>query len=214
MDLEQATTSSLRTSLESVSIPSDSPRAGFSNWAKTFHCKPERVFAPTTVEQCKSIVELARREGARLHPVGVGHSPSDLACTNGWLMRMEGLKGMIQVSHPSHPLHLNKLIVRLIKRNEQRPFTPAPSCTMSIPLFKHVSHLSPCQISDRSRIKRSVVSSRQHRTAQASSFQCYQNMFDPWPLSFPFLARRSFEYLPLRTQSFSRRVSAGLVRQA
>lgn len=98
MDLEQATTSSLRTSLESVSIPSDSPRAGFSNWAKTFHCKPERVFAPTTVEHCRSIVELARREGARLHPVGVGHSPSDLACTNGWLMRMEGVKGLINVS--------------------------------------------------------------------------------------------------------------------
>lgn len=97
MDLEQTSTSSLRSSLEPISIPSDSPRAAFSNWAKTFHCKPERVFAPTTVEQCRSIVELARMEGARLHPVGVGHSPSDLACTNGWLMRMEGVKGMINV---------------------------------------------------------------------------------------------------------------------
>jgi L-gulonolactone oxidase len=69
--------------------------AVFSNWAKTFECRPQRVFAPTSVGQCRMIVELARREGARLHPVGVGHSPSDLACTNGWLVRMEGLKGLI-----------------------------------------------------------------------------------------------------------------------
>ncbi len=46
------------------------------------------------------IVELAGREDARIHPVGVGHSPSDLACTNGWLVRMEGVKGLVRVSHP------------------------------------------------------------------------------------------------------------------
>ncbi len=44
------------------------------------------------------IVELARREGATIHPVGVGHSPSDLACTNGWLVRMEGINGLVKVS--------------------------------------------------------------------------------------------------------------------
>lgn len=33
-----------------------------------------------------------------MHPVGVGHSPSDLACTNGWLVRMEGVRGTVKVS--------------------------------------------------------------------------------------------------------------------
>jgi len=97
-DLEHLSTSELRTSVEPVSIPSAAPEAEFTNWAKTFRCRPQRVFAPTTVEQCRAIMELARREGARLHPVGVGHSPSDLACTNGWLLRMEGIKGFIGVS--------------------------------------------------------------------------------------------------------------------
>ena len=87
----------LRRAVEPVSIPSSSPKASFSNWAKTFHCKPQRVFAPTTVLQCRQILELARRDGATVHPVGVGHSPSDLACTNGWLVRTEGISGLVNV---------------------------------------------------------------------------------------------------------------------
>lgn len=85
--------------LEPIAVPSASPRAWFSNWADTFHCRPERIFEPTTIEECRYIVELARRRGARLHPVGVGHSPSDLACTNGWLVRMGALKGLIKLDH-------------------------------------------------------------------------------------------------------------------
>ncbi|WVR06534.1 hypothetical protein IAU60_003565 [Kwoniella sp. DSM 27419] len=98
-DLVAVSDSDLHAALESISVPTISPRATFSNWAKTFKCRPQRVFAPTTALQCRQIVELARREGARVHPVGVGHSPSDLACTNGWLVRMEGLTGVVKINH-------------------------------------------------------------------------------------------------------------------
>lgn len=98
MSLESVSTAELQAAIEPVSIASSSPDAQFTNWAKTFRCRPQRVFAPTTIEQCRSILELARREGAILHPVGVGHSPSDLACTNGWLLKTEGIKGMLTVS--------------------------------------------------------------------------------------------------------------------
>lgn len=104
MDLSTATHAELQQALEGVSIPTASPKATFSNWAKTFRCRPARVFAPTTSLQCRQILELGRREGARIHPVGVGHSPSDLACTNGWLVRMEGLTGLISVSPRSDSL--------------------------------------------------------------------------------------------------------------
>lgn len=97
VDLNEISTQDLHQVLEPVSVPSRSRLATFSNWANTFVCRPQRVFAPTTILQCRQIIELARREGARLHPVGVGHSPSDLACTNGWLMRMEGLTGLVRV---------------------------------------------------------------------------------------------------------------------
>ncbi|WVW84910.1 hypothetical protein I302_106946 [Kwoniella bestiolae CBS 10118] len=101
-DLGNTPTQILQSSLETISIPTSSPQATFTNWAKTFQCQPQRVFAPTTTLQCRQIIELARREGARVHPVGVGHSPSDLACTNGWLIRMEGLKGVVKINHEKH----------------------------------------------------------------------------------------------------------------
>jgi len=96
-DLSSVPSADLQKALEPISIPTASPRATFSNWAKTFRCRPARVFAPTTALQCRQILELGRREGARIHPVGVGHSPSDLACTNGWLVRMESLTGLRSV---------------------------------------------------------------------------------------------------------------------
>lgn len=99
-DLTAVATPDLQRALEPISVPTASPLAFFTNWARTFQCRPARVFAPTTPLQCRQIIELARREKATVHPVGVGHSPSDLACTNGWLVRMEGVKGLISVSWP------------------------------------------------------------------------------------------------------------------
>lgn len=97
-DLTAVDNQALQAALHPISVSSTSPLATFSNWAKTFTCKPQRVFVPTTILQCRQILELARREGARVHPVGVGHSPSDLACTNGWLVRMERVRGTVKVS--------------------------------------------------------------------------------------------------------------------
>lgn len=96
IDLSAISTQDLAASLSHI-VPSE---LTFHNWAQTFSCRPERVFSPKTVDECRRIVEYARRERARLHPVGVGHSPSDLACTNGWLIKMEGIKGMLNVRRP------------------------------------------------------------------------------------------------------------------
>ncbi|WVN90533.1 uncharacterized protein L203_105769 [Cryptococcus depauperatus CBS 7841] len=98
-DLKAVDTSVLQQTLETISVSPGSPLSTFSNWAKTFQCRPQMVFVPTTALQCRQILELAGREGARVHPVGVGHSPSDLGCTNGWLVRMDGLRGTVQIDH-------------------------------------------------------------------------------------------------------------------
>lgn len=81
-----------------IRIAPGSKLSRFSNWGGTFHAVPERVYQPVTVEQCLALVELARREGAELRPVGRAHSPSDLPFTKGWVMRMEGLEGLLEVS--------------------------------------------------------------------------------------------------------------------
>lgn len=84
--------------LAPITIPSDSPRAQFSNWGQTFHCKPLAVFEPDTEYQCELILELARREGKVVRAVGVGHSPSDLACTTEFMLRTDRLNKLLTVS--------------------------------------------------------------------------------------------------------------------
>ena len=79
-------------------MPSSSPKAKFINWGLSFECTPLVVFAPETEEQCAQILELARREGQTVRAAGVGHSPSDLACTSGFMLRTEKLDKIIEVS--------------------------------------------------------------------------------------------------------------------
>lgn len=84
--------------LQPVTVPSSSPRSTFTNWGLSYSCKPLVVFEPETEEQCEQIFELARREGQTVRAAGVGHSPSDLACTSGYMLRTEKLDKIIEVS--------------------------------------------------------------------------------------------------------------------
>lgn len=89
---------SIYATLEDVTVPPSSPLAAFTNWARTYVCKPLAVFEPQTVHQCRLILELARREGKTVRAVGVGHSPSDLACTNEYMLRTTKLDRVLEVS--------------------------------------------------------------------------------------------------------------------
>lgn len=97
-DLSLLSTRSLYEALGEVTVPASSPHAAFANWAKTFVCRPLVIFVPRTVRQCALIFELARREGKTVRPVGVGHSPSDLACTDEYMLRTTKLDKILEVS--------------------------------------------------------------------------------------------------------------------
>lgn len=70
----------------------------FANWSETFTCSPLAIFEPETEYHCELILELARREGRVVRAVGVGHSPSDLACTTGYMLRTTKLNRLLEVS--------------------------------------------------------------------------------------------------------------------
>lgn len=55
------------------------------------------VFEPESDYQCELILELARREGKTVRAAGVGHSPSDLACTSGYMVRTDKLCRVLEV---------------------------------------------------------------------------------------------------------------------
>ena len=83
--------------LQPITIPKSSPQATFTNWGLTFTCEPLLVFEPTSEYQCALILELAKREGKTVRAVGVGHSPSDLACTSEYMLRTSRLNNMLEV---------------------------------------------------------------------------------------------------------------------
>jgi len=85
----------LYTLLTPITVPSQ--RACFTNWGHTFYCTPLAIFEPENEFQCELVLELARREGKVVRAVGVGHSPSDLACTNGFMLRTTKMNRVLEV---------------------------------------------------------------------------------------------------------------------
>ncbi|KAG0700501.1 L-gulonolactone D-arabinono-1,4-lactone oxidase [Suillus ampliporus] len=83
--------------LQPISVPLTSPNAKFTNWSRTFACSPLAIFEPETEYHCELILELARREGRVVRAVGVGHSPSDLACTTGYMLRTTKLDRLLEI---------------------------------------------------------------------------------------------------------------------
>ncbi|KAF9135573.1 hypothetical protein BGX30_011510 [Mortierella sp. GBA39] len=88
-----ATKSLLQKELQALSTPNKV----FQNWAKTFRCVPEQYYTPTTEEEIVKIIHLARISGKNVKAIGTGHSPSDLACTDGFMINTDKLNRLISV---------------------------------------------------------------------------------------------------------------------
>ena len=86
-------------SLQPITVDRSSSDAVFENCGRTFRCKPLTIFQPETEYQLELILELARRERQTVRAVGVGHSPSDLACTSGYMIQMNRMDKIIEVRY-------------------------------------------------------------------------------------------------------------------
>ncbi|XP_074847617.1 L-gulonolactone oxidase-like [Carettochelys insculpta] len=69
----------------------------FQNWARTYGSSPELYFQPTSVEEMKEILDLARQRSKRVKVVGGGHSPSDIACTDDFMVHMGKMNKILKV---------------------------------------------------------------------------------------------------------------------
>ena len=87
----------LRQYLEPITIPKTDRLSTYRNWARSYACTPATAFRPTSEEQCVTILRLAALEGQTVRAVGSGHSPSDLPCTMGFMIRMDKLNRLIEV---------------------------------------------------------------------------------------------------------------------
>ncbi|KAJ7366173.1 L-gulonolactone D-arabinono-1,4-lactone oxidase [Mycena albidolilacea] len=93
-----ATTTEADDILTAITVPSASRRARFVNWGLSYECQPLAIFEPENEWQCELVLEFARREGRVLRAVGVGHSPSDLACTGDFMLKMTKMNRLLEAN--------------------------------------------------------------------------------------------------------------------
>jgi L-gulono-1,4-lactone dehydrogenase len=67
------------------------------NWTGDEACRPKEIVHPGSVEEIAAAVGRATREGWRLRVAGAGHSFSDIACSEGMLLVLDRLQGVLDV---------------------------------------------------------------------------------------------------------------------
>ena len=71
--------------------------ATWRNWSGTQSCEPEAVVAAASVEQVREIVADATRRGVTVRPVGSGHSFTPLVSTDGIVLDISGISGVLAI---------------------------------------------------------------------------------------------------------------------
>lgn len=72
-------------------------RPPWENWAGLATAHPQRVLTPASTAEVAATVSEAAARGIRVKMVGTGHSFTDVATTDGWMLRPEGLTGLRSV---------------------------------------------------------------------------------------------------------------------
>jgi L-gulono-1,4-lactone dehydrogenase len=71
-------------------------RKAFTTWSGHHRCWPAKWGHPRTVEEVVAAVRHAAETGGRVKVVGAGHSWSDIACSDGTLLQLDGLTGILE----------------------------------------------------------------------------------------------------------------------
>jgi len=71
------------------------------NWARDQSCRPAQVARPQSVDELASAIVDARSRGWQVRAVGAGHSFSEIACTDGLHVRLDGLARVLDVDSDS-----------------------------------------------------------------------------------------------------------------
>lgn len=69
----------------------------FRNWAGTATAQPRALLSPRDESDIVGMVRAAAQAGRRVKVVGAGHSWSDIACTDGDLLQLDGMQRVLRV---------------------------------------------------------------------------------------------------------------------
>jgi L-gulono-1,4-lactone dehydrogenase len=71
------------------------------NWAGDELCQPAELQRPRSMQELAQAIEQAADRGLRVRAAGAGHSFSDIACSDGLLLRLDGLADVLDVDTAS-----------------------------------------------------------------------------------------------------------------
>jgi FAD-linked oxidoreductase len=74
---------------------------GWRNWAGDQRCEPVQVAHPGSRDELIEAVARASERGRRVRVAGSGHSFTDIACTEGVMLRLEGLNRLLDLDRSS-----------------------------------------------------------------------------------------------------------------
>nr|CAB3251409.1 L-gulonolactone oxidase-like [Phallusia mammillata] len=69
----------------------------FQNWSQTYSCKPELYFEPRCTDDLRVILLEAKQLKKKVKVVGGGLSPSDIACTNHFMISMKLFNKILEI---------------------------------------------------------------------------------------------------------------------
>src|SRR3984893_12870598 len=86
-----------------MSEPSDTHKSAvrWRNWAGDQLCRPAAIERPGSIDELSAAIAGAGRRGLRVRAAGSGHSFSDIACTDGLMVSLQRLAGVLAVDRPS-----------------------------------------------------------------------------------------------------------------
>jgi L-gulono-1,4-lactone dehydrogenase len=73
----------------------------WANWAGDQRCRPARRLAPRSREELAETVGAAAAAGEKVSVAGSGHSFTEAALTEGTMVRLDGLRGVLDADPPS-----------------------------------------------------------------------------------------------------------------
>jgi FAD-linked oxidoreductase len=73
----------------------------WTNWSGSITCHPRQIFTPATEAELVALVAGANRAGQTIRVAGTGHSFVPLCASNGLLISLDGLQGVVAVDQPS-----------------------------------------------------------------------------------------------------------------
>jgi L-gulono-1,4-lactone dehydrogenase len=86
-----------------MSEPSDTHESAvrWRNWAGDELCRPSAIERPASLDELSAAIDGATRRGLRVRAAGAGHSFSDIACSDGLLLSLERLTGIVDIDRAS-----------------------------------------------------------------------------------------------------------------